>query len=90
MVRAALPDEGEVVLDDLLRGRVAVRYDHLDDFILARPDGSPLGLSVSWSRRQRRAVPARLPAGENELAPGVVYDRNAGDIQITRAVIQQG
>jgi glutamyl-tRNA synthetase len=43
VVRFALPDNrDEVVFDDLVRGRVAFPIDQLDDFIIARSDGSPM------------------------------------------------
>ncbi len=42
VLRAALPEEGEVVIEDVVKGRVVIRNDHLDDFILARADGSPV------------------------------------------------
>lgn len=42
VVRAKLPEEGEVVVDDLVKGRVAMRNDQFDDFVLARADGSPV------------------------------------------------
>ncbi len=42
VVRARLPIDGEVVIEDLVKGRVVVRNDQFDDFILARTDGSPV------------------------------------------------
>ena len=42
VVRARLPIDGEVVIDDVVKGRVVVRNDQLDDFILARTDGTPV------------------------------------------------
>ena len=41
VVRFRNPDEGEVVIEDLVRGRVVVRNSELDDLIIARSDGSP-------------------------------------------------
>ncbi|CAN5298267.1 glutamate--tRNA ligase [soil metagenome] len=35
------PDDGEVVVDDLVRGRVVFRNSELDDLVLARSDMSP-------------------------------------------------
>jgi glutamyl-tRNA synthetase len=47
VVRAKLPHDGEVVVDDMVKGRVVTRNDQFDDFILARQDGSPVyNLSV--------------------------------------------
>lgn len=40
-VRFKLPDVKEVGFDDLIRGRIVVDRDQLDDFILARSDGWP-------------------------------------------------
>lgn len=42
VIRAKIPHSGEVVVDDVLKGRVVISNEHLDDFILARPDGSPV------------------------------------------------
>ena len=41
VVRLRNPLEGEVVVEDLIRGRVVIRNEELDDLILARSDGSP-------------------------------------------------
>ena len=41
VVRFRNPQEGEVVFDDLVRGRIAISNDELDDLVIARPDGSP-------------------------------------------------
>jgi glutamyl-tRNA synthetase len=41
VVRFRNPDAGDVVVDDLVRGRVVFRNSELDDLIIARPDGSP-------------------------------------------------
>lgn len=41
VVRFHNPDEGEVVIDDLVKGRIIVRNSELDDLIIARSDGSP-------------------------------------------------
>ncbi len=40
-VRLAIPESGVVEMDDLLLGRVAVDLTELDDFIIARTDGTP-------------------------------------------------
>ena len=43
VVRFKLPDDIErVSFDDLIRGQVTVTRDQLDDFIIARSDGSPM------------------------------------------------
>jgi glutamyl-tRNA synthetase len=41
VVRFRNPTDGEVVVDDLVRGRVVFQNEQLDDLIIARPDGSP-------------------------------------------------
>jgi len=39
--RLAMPTEGETVFDDLVRGKLTFANQELDDFIVARSDGSP-------------------------------------------------
>ena len=41
VVRLKAPREGETAIEDRVQGRVAVRNEELDDFILLRSDGSP-------------------------------------------------
>lgn len=41
VVRFLNPDEGDVVIDDLVKGRIVVKNTELDDLIIARSDGSP-------------------------------------------------
>lgn len=41
VVRFRNPDAGEVVIEDLVKGRIVVRNSELDDLIIARSDGSP-------------------------------------------------
>ncbi len=41
VVRFRNPPDGSVVVDDLVRGRIAFRNDELDDLIIRRSDGSP-------------------------------------------------
>jgi len=41
-IRLRLPDEGETVVEDLIRGPVRFPNAHLDDFVIARGDGTPL------------------------------------------------
>jgi glutamyl-tRNA synthetase len=40
-IRLRMPDTGEIVLDDLVKGRIAVPASSLDDWIIARQDGTP-------------------------------------------------
>jgi glutamyl-tRNA synthetase len=42
VVRAKLPADGEVVMDDAVLGRIVVKNTELDDFVVARADGSPV------------------------------------------------
>jgi glutamyl-tRNA synthetase len=41
VVRFKNPTEGEVVLNDIIRGQIVVKNSELDDLIIMRPDGSP-------------------------------------------------
>ena len=41
VIRFRNPQEGEVVVDDLIRGRVVFQNTELDDLIIARTDGTP-------------------------------------------------
>lgn len=41
VVRFRNPQTGNVVFDDLIRGRISISNDELDDLVIARPDGSP-------------------------------------------------
>ncbi len=41
-VRLRVPDDGETVVRDVIRGDTAFRHAHLDDPVIARADGSPL------------------------------------------------
>jgi len=41
VVRFRNPTEGEVVLDDLIKGKITFASDELDDLIIARGDGTP-------------------------------------------------
>jgi glutamyl-tRNA synthetase len=41
-VRLRVPDEGETVVEDAIRGQVTFPHSAIDDFVIARSDGSPL------------------------------------------------
>jgi len=41
VIRFRNPTEGEVVIDDLIKGKVVVKNSELDDLIIARSDGTP-------------------------------------------------
>lgn len=40
--RLKVPDEGETVVVDAIRGEVTFQHENIDDFTIARSDGSPL------------------------------------------------
>ena len=44
VVRFRVPDEGETVIDDLIRGTVTFAHSELEDFVIRRGDGSPVFL----------------------------------------------
>jgi glutamyl-tRNA synthetase len=41
-VRLRVPDEGATVVKDVIRGEIAFQHEAIDDFVIARSDGSPL------------------------------------------------
>jgi glutamyl-tRNA synthetase len=41
-IRLRVPDHGETVVEDAIRGAVRFPNPHLDDFVIARGDGTPL------------------------------------------------
>jgi glutamyl-tRNA synthetase len=41
-IRLHVPDDGETVVHDIIRGDTTFRHVHLDDPVIARADGSPL------------------------------------------------
>jgi glutamyl-tRNA synthetase len=41
-VRLRVPDEGRTVVKDLIRGDITFEHKDIDDFVIARSDGSPL------------------------------------------------
>jgi glutamyl-tRNA synthetase len=41
-VRLSVPDEGETIVSDVIRGDVTFPHKAIDDFVIARSDGSPL------------------------------------------------
>ena len=41
-VRLRVPDEDQTVVDDVIRGEVVFQHEAIDDFVIARSDGSPL------------------------------------------------
>jgi glutamyl-tRNA synthetase len=41
VIRFKNPIDGEVIVDDLVRGKVVFKNSELDDLVIARPDGTP-------------------------------------------------
>ncbi|MCJ8190079.1 glutamate--tRNA ligase [Sphingomicrobium aestuariivivum] len=41
VVRLKTPNEGETVIEDMVQGRISVKNEEIDDFILLRSDGTP-------------------------------------------------
>jgi glutamyl-tRNA synthetase len=41
-VRLRVPDEGQTVVNDVIRGEIVFEHSAIDDFVIARSDGSPL------------------------------------------------
>jgi glutamyl-tRNA synthetase len=41
-IRLRVPDEGQTVVDDAIRGEIVFDHSAIDDFVIARSDGSPL------------------------------------------------
>src|ERR671917_2446778 len=41
-VRLRVPDEGATVVEDVIRGEIRFEHAAIDDFVIARSDGSPL------------------------------------------------
>ncbi len=41
VIRFKNPEEGEVVIDDLVKGQIIIKNKELDDLIIARSDGTP-------------------------------------------------
>src|SRR3954469_1460977 len=41
-VRLRVPDEGSTVVHDVIRGEIVFEHQAIDDFVIARSDGSPL------------------------------------------------
>jgi glutamyl-tRNA synthetase len=41
-VRLRVPEGGRTTVEDVIRGPMTFEHDHIDDFVIARSDGSPL------------------------------------------------
>jgi glutamyl-tRNA synthetase len=66
-VRLRVPEEGETVVHDVIRGDVTFPHSALDDFVIARSDGSPLyNLAVSVDDRDMEIT--HVVRGEDHLS----------------------
>ena len=66
-VRIKVPDEGEVVVNDVIRGQVTFPLSALDDFVIARSDGSALyNLAVAVDDRDMGIT--HVVRGEDHLS----------------------
>jgi glutamyl-tRNA synthetase len=66
-VRLRVPDEGETLVHDVIRGDVTFPHSALDDFVIARSDGSPLyNLAVSVDDRDMDI--SHVVRGEDHLS----------------------
>ena len=66
-MRLRVPDEGETVVHDVIRGDVTFPHSALDDFVIARSDGSPLyNLAVSVDDRDMEIT--HVVRGEDHLS----------------------
>ena len=72
VIRFRTPHDGETAIDDLVRGRVVIRNDELDDLVIVRADGTPtynfsvvvddLDMAVTHVIRGRRSREQHPPA----------------------------
>src|SRR5215210_1994356 len=66
-VRLRVPDEGATAVDDVVRGEVRFEHAAIDDFVIARSDGSPLyNLAVAVDDRDRGVT--HVVRGEDHLS----------------------
>ena len=66
-VRLRVPDKGATVVDDVIRGEVRFEHAAIDDFVIARSDGSPLyNLAVAVDDRDMGIT--HVVRGEDHLS----------------------
>src|SRR5215210_4286521 len=66
-VRLRVPDAGATVVDDIIRGEVRFEHAAIDDFVIARSDGSPLyNLAVAVDDRDMGIT--HVVRGEDHLS----------------------
>jgi len=66
-VRLRVPDEGSTTVHDVIRGDVRFEHSAIDDFVIARSDGSPLyNLAVAVDDRDMRIT--HVVRGEDHLS----------------------
>lgn len=41
VIRFKIPQAGETVIDDLILGKIVIKHEQIEDFVIARADGSP-------------------------------------------------
>src|SRR5438874_4014369 len=69
-VRLRVPDEGATTVQDVIRGEVVFEHAAIDDFVIARSDGSPLyNLAVAADDRDMAITPAVLGADHLSNTP---------------------
>ena len=66
-IRLRVPDEGEAVVTDAIRGEIRFPHSAIDDFVIARSDGSPLyNLAVAVDDRDMEITD--VVRGEDHLS----------------------
>ncbi|MEX2197054.1 MAG: glutamate--tRNA ligase [Thermoleophilaceae bacterium] len=66
-IRLRTPTEGQIVVSDVIRGEVTFPSDAIDDFVIARSDGSPLyNLAVAVDDRDMEIT--HVVRGEDHLS----------------------
>ena len=88
-VRLRVEDEGEEVVDDLIRGEIRFPNRNLDDFVIARADGSPLyNLAVAVDDHEAEAFGASVVYREYADPDHVCWDRAYREIELARFLFE--